>query len=124
MSGSLVILSSLLCELPISCWLAAHAALELLSCACRTAIAHIDSVIHEAEQLLQSDPESSLDDDDAVDSGVDTSDEGIDIVRHLFTRSEGFRSKINAEHMQEAYAEVTFNGNQSAEASHGGKAPT
>lgn len=77
----------------------------MVACSRRAAIEQIDSVIHDAE-LLQPPPDCSADELDSLDdSGEDTS-EGIEIVRQLFTRSETFRRRVNAQHMQGAYAQV------------------
>ena len=73
---------------------------------CREAIAHIDDIIFDAEQLLQARSDRSVDDADSLDDSVDCLSDEISIVRQLFTRSESFRSKIRPQHMKEIYAQV------------------
>ena len=73
---------------------------------CRDAIAQIDDIIHDAEQLLQQKSFASSDDGDLLDDSVEYVSEEISIVRQLFNRSESFRSKINPQHMREIYAQV------------------
>ena len=73
---------------------------------CREAIAQIDDIIFDAEQLLQPRSGGSADDADSLEDSVECLSDEIGIVRQLFSRSESFRSKIRPQHMKEIYAQV------------------